>query len=195
MKRRTNALWILVMFCVPPFGWAQIETHWESALEHRLPGIGSHHEDPVQITAEQRTDLSKCLAATRQVQMVANQMARVGRSWGRGRVNYSRDDLLVFADREQALNAALIALTTDHEELLKSLSQTHGRDLAKRLHKLDRLQTKLYTDNAEVARDLGRARPGSGSPELSWDVYALRRAAAKWKAEHKQIARDLDLEM
>lgn len=195
MKRRATTLWVLVMFCLPTLGWAQIGAHWENALEHRLPGIGLRHGDPIQITTEQRTDLAKCLAATRQVQMVANRMAQVGRSWGRGRVNYSREDLLVFAEREQALNAALIALTTDHEELLKSLSQAHARDLAKRLHKLDQLQAKLYTENAEVVRDLGRARPGSGSPELSWDVYALRKAAAKWKAEHKQIARDLDLEM
>lgn len=195
MKRRANALWILALFCVPSLAWAQIRTHWDNALVHRLPGFSSGHRDPVQVTTEQRTDLANCMAATQRVQMIVDQMTTVGEPWSRGRLNYSRHDLMILSDREEALSAALITLTTDHGRLLRSLAQTHDRNVAKRLQKLDRLQERLYSGNSAIARDLTHARSGPRSPELSWDVYAVRKAASKWRTVHEQIARDLDLAM
>ena len=177
MKRRANALWILALFCVPSLAWAQIRTHWDNALAHRLPGFSLGLRNPMQVKTDQRTDLAKCMAATRQVQMIVDQMTTVGEPWSRGRLNYSRHDLLILSDREEALSAALITLTTDHVRLLKSLAQTHDRNVARHLQKLDLLRKKLFSGSSEIARDLTHARPGPRSPELSWDVYAVRKAA------------------
>jgi hypothetical protein len=195
MKIPVKALWALVLSCAPALAFAQNGEGWEHTIGRHLPGNRSRHAHLIQVTKEQRIDLANCMTATKQVEQIVDQMARMGSQWGRGRVSYSRHDLTVFSHRKQALDAALIALTTAHEELRKNLDELHDRALDKRLQKLDRLRAKLDSGSSEIGRDLATARPGPWSMELSWDVYAVRKAANKWHAEHEQIARDLDLAM
>ncbi len=195
MRRHLKVLWLLALFCAPPFTLAQTGAGWEYALIPHLPGVSSRHGGPAEVTNDQRMDLAHCIATVKQVAVIVNQMSRVGAPWGRGHMNYSRHDLTVLSDRERALDTALIALATTHEALRKNLIELHDRTIEKRLQKLDRLQAKLYSDRTQISRDLAAARPGPGSPELSWDVYALRKSAHKWQAEHEQIARELELAM
>lgn len=195
MRRHLKVLWLLALFCAPPFTLAQTGAGWEHALVPHLPGVSSRHGGPIQVTNDQRLDLAHCSTTAKQVAMIVDQMTRVGTPWGRGHLNYSRHDLTVLSDREQALDTALVALTTTHEDLRKNLGELHDRTIEKRLQKLDRLQAKLYSDRTQISRDLAAPRPGPGSPELSWDVYALRKSAHKWQAEHEQIARELELAM
>ncbi len=195
MKTPLKAFCVLVLSCAPLLALAQIGAGWEHALVPHLPGVSTHHEHSIQITKDQRTDLASCMAATEQVEQIVDQMTRMGNRWGRGRVTYSRHDLMVLSEREQALDAALSTLTTAHEELRRNLVEVRDQAIEKRLQKLDRLQTKLYSGSSQIGRDLASARPGPGSPEVSWDVNAVRTAANKWQAEHKQIARELELAM
>lgn len=196
MRRHLKVIWLLALFCVQPITFAQTGASWEHALIPHLPSVSSRHGGPpIQVTNAQRMDLAHCIATVKQVAMIVDQMMRVGTPWGRGHLNYSRHDLAVLSDREQALDTALIALTTTHEDLRKNLAVLHDRTIEKRLQKLDRLQAKLNSDRTQTSRDLAAARPGPGSPELSWDVYALRKSAHKWQAEHEQIARELEIAM
>ena len=195
MKYLMKIMRAFVLLSATPLVYAQAGPDWTHLLVHPLPGIGSPLVNPIQVTSDQSTDLAKCMAETKQVQNIVDQMSRIGRPWGRGHIDYSHHDLLVFAEREQALTAAIIALTTAHGELHKNLAEIHDRNLEKHLQKLDRLQAKLYSGSSQIGRDLSAARPGPWSVELSWDVYAVRKAANEWHAEHEQIARELDLAM
>lgn len=186
---------MFVLCSTMPLAAAQTRPAWTHLLDHHLPGIGSRHVNLIQVSSGQRSDLVKCMAEARRVQRIGDQMSSIGRPWGRGRVDYSRHDLLVFSERERALNEAIFALATAHEQLRKNLAEIHDQNLEKHLQKLGRVQAKLYSTRSQIAHDLARAHPGSGSPELSWDVYALRKASAKWAGEHNLIAHDLDLEM
>lgn len=195
MKIPVKALWALVLSCAPALAFAQNGAGWEHTIGRHLLGNRSRHAHLIQVTKEQRIDLANCMRATKQVEQIVDQMARMGSQWGRGRVSYSRHDLTVFSHRKQALDAALIALATSHEELRKNLDELRDRTFDKRLQKLERLQMRLDSGSSQISRDLAAARPGSLSMELSWDVYAVRKAANKWHAEHEQIARKLDLAM
>lgn len=195
MKRLMNILCLLALSCAAPFALAQPGSQLMRSFDHHLPGIGSRQVHRVQVTNSQRDDLANCMAAIKKVQRIVDQMTRIGRPWGRGHIDYSRNDLAALSGREQALETALIALATTHEELRKSLVELHDPAVEKRLLKLDRLQTKLYSGSTQFGHDLAAARPGPGVPELTWDVYALKKTTDKWQAEHKQIARGLDLAM
>jgi hypothetical protein len=195
MKRLIIGIQVFLLCSTMPLAVAQTGTTWAHLFEHHLPGISSRHPNLIQVTDNQRTHLANCMAEARQVERIVDQMSKIGRPWGRGRTDYSRHDLLVFSEREQTLNTAIFDLTTAHEQLRKNFADIHDRNLEEHLQKLGRVQAKLYSSRSQIAHDLARTHPGSGSPELSWDVDALRKAAAKWTGEHKQIAHDLDLEM
>lgn len=192
MKIYAKALCVLALSCASSLALAQTGAGWERVLIPHLPGMTSRHADLIQVTSDQRMDLKNCMAATKQVEQIVNQMARIGSPWSRGRVNYSRRDLMVLAQREQELYAALNTLTTVHEELRNSLAEVRDPAIAKRLNKLDRLEAKLHSGSAQIGHDLASARPGPWSHEVSWDVDAVRNTANKWQAEHKQIAREMD---
>lgn len=140
-------------------------------------------------------DLANCMRTTKQVQLIIDQMTRVGTPLSRGRVNYSSRDLVVLSERELELYAALNTLTTVHEELRNSLGEAHDLAIAKRLNKLDRLEAKLRSGSAQIGHDLASVRPGPWSHEVSWDVDAVRNTANKWQAVHEQLAKELDLAM
>jgi hypothetical protein len=172
---------------------AQPRSEWGHSILHHLPGIHSHGKTLTRVTPDQRRDLARCFKTTARIEKIANQMARVGHRRGHHRVDYTSKDLLVLKGRERALKVALTAMTTDHDAFIKSLSHVRNRDIAKRIHRLHRLQVTLHSDNSKVAHDLISTRPGTGSVSLPWDVNTLGRAVAKWKAEHTEIARDLEL--
>ena len=195
MKILVNLLCLLALSCGAPLALALSGSQLMRSIEHRVPGVGSRQMHLVQVTNLQRNDLATCMTATKQVQQIVDQMTRIGRPWGRGHVDYSRQDLVALSNREQALDAALSALTTSHSELRKSLAGLNDRAVEKRLQKLELLRAKLYSGSSQIGRDLSVAQPGPGSPELSWDVYAVKKAANRWQAAHKQIARELDLAM
>lgn len=195
MKHLMKIMHLFVLFSAMPLVYAQARPDWTRLLVRRLPGIGSRHVNLIQIADDQRTDLANCMAETKQIQNIVDQMSKIGRPWGRGHIDYSHHDLLVFAEREQALNAAIIALTTAHGELHKNLAEIHDRNLEKHLQKLDRLQAKLYSGSSQIGRDLAAARLGPWSANLAWDIYAVKNVTNKWHAEHKQIARELELSM
>jgi hypothetical protein len=195
MKSFVNVLFLLALSCGAPLALAQSGSQLMRSFEHRVPGVGSRQMHLVQVTNSQRNDLTTCMAATKQVEQIVDQMTRIGRPWGRGHMDYSRQDLMALSNREQVLDAALSALTTSHDELRKSLAGLSDRAVEQRLQKLERLRAKLYSGSSQIGRDLSAARPGPGSPELSWDVYAVKKAANRWQAAHKQIARELDLVM
>ena len=195
MKSFVNVLCLLALSCGAPLAFAQSGSQLMRSFEHRVPGVGSRQMHLVQVTNSQRDDVETCMAATKQVQQIVDQMTRIGRPWGRGHMDYSRQDLMALSSREQMLDAALSAMTNAHNELRKSLAGLNNRAVEKRLQKLERLRAKLYSGSAQIGRDLSAARPGPGSPELSWDVYAVKKAANRWQAAHQQIARELDLAM
>ena len=194
MKRLIKGIYISVL-CIMPLANAQTGPKWAHLFDRRLLGSGSHHLSLIQTTENQRIDLANCIAQATRVQRIADQMRRIGNHWGRGHIDLSRQDLLDLSEGEQMLNAEIRVLTATHEGLSRTLVEVHDRNLEKRLHKLDRLQTKLLSGSAQVSHDLATARPGPGSPELSWDVNAVTNTASKWRAEHEQIAKYLDLAM
>lgn len=195
MKSFVNVLCLLALSCGAPLALAQSGSQLMRSFEHRVPGVGSRQMHLVQVTNSQRDDVETCMAATKQVQQIIDQMTRIGRPWGRGHMDYSRQDLMALSNREQSLDAGLGAMTNAHNELRKSLAGLNDRAGEKRLQKLERLRAKLYSGSSQIGRDLSAARPGPGSPELSWDIYAFKKAANRWQAAHKQIARELDLAM
>lgn len=186
---------LVALFCVVPLALAQSGSQLMRSFEHHVAGIGSHHMHLIQVTNNQRADLANCMAETKQVQEIVDQMIRIGHPWGRGHVDYSRRDLVVFSNRLQELDAALIAQTTAHEEFQKSLAELRDQAIEKNLQKLNRLQAKLNSSSLQLGRDFAAARPGPVSPQLSWDVFALRKVAGKWQAAHAGIAKELDLAM
>lgn len=192
MKSFLKVLCVIVLSCAAPLTFAQSGQSLLRPFGHHVRGLGSRHLHLVQVTDSQREDLANCVAAIKQVQRIINQMSQIGSHWGRGRINYSSSDLAFFSDREQALKEALTALETNHEALRKDLASFHDRSLDKSLRTLKRLKAKLNSDSAQIDRDLVTARPGPWSPELSWDVDAVRKAANKMQAELEQIARKLD---
>lgn len=193
MKSFLKVLCVIALSCAAPLTFAQSGQGLLRPFGHYVPGLGSRHLQLVQVTDSQHEDLANCVAAIKQVQRIVNQMSQIGSHWGRGRINYSRSALAFFSDREQALKEALTALETNHEALRKDLAGFHDPSLDKSLRTLKRLQAKLNSDSAQIDRDLVTARPGPWSPELSWDVHAVRNAANKVHAELEQIARKLDL--
>jgi len=195
MKSFVNVLCLIALSCGAPLALAQSGSSLMRSFGHRVPGVGSRQMHLVQVTNSQRDDLATCMAATKQVEQIVDQMTRIGHPWGRGHMDYSGQDLVALSNREQVLDAALSALTTAHNELRKSLAGLNDRAVEKRLQKLERLRVKLNSGSSQIGRDLSGARPGPGSPELSWDVYVVKKAANRWQAVHKQIARELDLAM
>lgn len=195
MKNVVNVLCLLALFCATPLVLAQSGSQLMHSFEHHLPGIGSRQMQVVGVTNSQRADLANCMAEAKQVQRIVDQMTQIGHPWGRGRISYSGQDLTVLLDRKHALDASLIALATSHRELRKDLVEVNDRAIGKRLLKLTRLEARLHSGSLQIDHDLTTARPGPGSPDLSWDLYALSKTAKKWQAEHRQIARELDLAM
>ena len=192
MKGFLKVLCVIAMSCAAPLTFAQSGQSLLRPFGHYVPGLASPHLHLVLVPYSQHEDLANCVAAIKQVQQIVNQMTRIGSHWGRGRINYSPSDLAFFSDREQALKEALTALETNHEALRRDLAGLHDRSLDKSLRTLKRLQAKLNSDSAQIDRDLATARPGPWSPELSWDVDAVRKAANKVHAELERIARKLD---
>lgn len=192
MKCFLNALCTIVLSSAVPLTFALSGQRLVFPLADQVPSLGSRHLHFVQLNDSQREDLANCVAAIKQVQQIVNQMTRIGSHWGRGRINYSRSDLAFFSDREQALKEALTALETNHEALRKDFAGLHDRSLDKSLRTLKRLQVKLNSDSAQIDRDLVTARPGPWSPELTWDVNAVRKSANKVLTKFEQIARKLD---
>ncbi len=192
MKSFLKVLCMIALSCAAPLTFAQSGQSLLRPFGHHVPGLGSRHLHLVQVTDSQREDLANCVAAIKQVQQIVNQMTRIGSHRGRGRINYSRSDLAFFSDREQALKEALTALATGHGALRKDLAGFHDRSLDKSLRTLERLQGKLDSGSSQLDHDLATARPGPWSPELSWDVDAVRKAAKKMQAELEQITRKLD---
>lgn len=192
MRSFLKVLCVIALSCAAPLSFAQSGQGLLRPFGHYVPGLGSRHLQLVQVTDSQREDLANCVAAIKQVQQIVNQMTPIGSHWGRGRINYSRSDLAFFSDREQALKEALTALETNHEALRKDFAGLHDRSLDKSLQTLKRLQVKLNSDSAQIDRDLVTARSGPWSPELTWDVNAVRKSANKVLTKFERIARKLD---
>ena len=143
MKSFVNVLCLLALACGAPLALAQSGSQLMRSFEHRVPGVGSRQMHLVQAANSQRDDLKTCMAATKQVQQIVDQMTRIGRPWGRGHMDYSRQDLMALSNREQVLDAALSALTTAHSELRKSLVGLNDRAVEKHLQKLERLRASV----------------------------------------------------
>jgi hypothetical protein len=144
-------------------------------------------------TNDQRVALAKCMEATEQVGIQVSDMQAMGRPWGRGRIGYSKNDLVILSDYRDELRLALSNLAAVHQEFLKRLSEAQEQRLEQPLRKLDRLQVKLNVRMSEIDHDLLIAEPGPDSSGISWDVNELKRAADKWLSEHRKIGKEIGI--
>lgn len=144
-------------------------------------------------TNDQRVALAKCMKATEQVRIHASEMRAMGRPWGRGRIGYSKNDLVILSDHRDELRLALSKLAAVHQEFLKGLSEAQEQRLEQRLRKLDQLQAELNVRISEIDRDLLKAEPGPDSSGISWDVDGIQRAADKWRSQHRKIEKEMGI--
>lgn len=145
-------------------------------------------------TNDQRMALAKCLKATDRVRIQTSQMQAVRRPWGRGRIGYSKNDLVALSDYRDELKLALSNLAAVHREFLRGLSEAEEQRLDQRLRKLDHLQEVFGSKIAEFDHDLLKTEPGPDSTGIVWDVNSLKRAADKWQSEHQKISQELSLQ-
>lgn len=145
-------------------------------------------------TNDQGVALAKCMDATQQVRLHGSQMQAIGRPWGRGRIGYSKNDLVALSDHRDELKQALTKLAAVHQEFLMRLSEAQEKSVEPRLRKLDRLQTEMSFKLSELDHDLLRADPGPDSTGITWDINGLNSAADKWRSEHKKISKELNLQ-
>ena len=163
MKIFVNVLCLLALSCGAPLALAQSGSQLMHSFEHRVPGVGSRQMHLVQITNSQRDDVETCMAATKQVQQIVDQMTRIGRPWGRGHMDYSRQDLMALSSREQVLDAALSAMTNAHNELRKSLAGLNDRAVQKRLQKLEHFSYCCRAWNGSLNQALASSAVSCGS--------------------------------
>ncbi len=144
-------------------------------------------------TNDQRVALAKCMKATEQVRIHASEMQAMGRPWGRGRLGYSTNDLVILSDYRDELRLALSNLAAVHQEFLKGLSEAQEQRLEQPLRKLEHLQAELSVRMSEFDHDLLKAEPGPDSSGISWDVNGLKRVADKWRSEHRKMEKQMGL--
>ena len=136
---------------------------------------------------DQRLALAKCMKATEQVRVLASDMQATGRPWGRGRIGYSKNDLVILSDYRDEFRLAVSNLAAIHQELLKGFSEAQEQRLEQPLRKLDHLQSELSSRMSEFDRDLRKTEPGPDSTGIAWDVSGLKRVAEKWSSEHRKM--------
>ena len=173
-----------LLFVQPSNSWA------EQSYRAKFGRPSTMEEKTVGVTDAQRMALAKCMEATEQVLMQASQMQTMGRPF-RGRISYSRNDLVILSDYREELNQALTNLTAVHLEFLKGLSEAQEKRLDQRLRKLDHLQAELSSRMSEIDHDFLKAEPGPDSSGFAWDLSALKRAADKWLSEHRKIEKEM----
>jgi chromosome segregation ATPase len=144
-------------------------------------------------TDDQGMTFARCMEATARVRTVIGQMGRAGTPWNRSRLSYSRGDLQSLSSHKEQLEAALADLEAVHQAFLKELTDDQKSGLERHLVKLDHLQAKLNSEIPQIDHDLKAAKPGPGSPNISWDVNAMKTAAGKWHAEHKRIGKEMGI--
>lgn len=145
-------------------------------------------------TNAQRAAFANCMQATDQVRIQASHMQAMGRPWGRGRIGYSKNDLVALSDYRNELKLALSNLAAVHQDFLKGLSEAEQQRVDQRLRKLDHLQAEFSSKIAEFDHDLAKTEPGPDSTGIAWDVNSLKRVADKWQSEHKKISKELGLQ-
>jgi len=149
--------------------------------------------DPAASANDHRLALAKCMKATEQVRILASDMQATGRPWGRGRIGFSKNDLVILSDYRDELRLAVSNLAAVHQELLKGLSEAQEQRLEQPLLKLDHLQSELSSRMSEFDRDLRKTEPGPDSTGIAWDVSGLKRVAEKWSSEHRKMEKKMEL--
>ena len=188
-----------LLFAQPGTSWAE---QWyrakfgrpsptEEARPNSVKQPSTMEEKTVGVTDNQRVALAKCMEATEQIRIEASQLQAIRRPWGRGRVGYSKNDLVAISDYREEINQALTHLAAVHQEFLNGLSEAQEKSLEQRLRKLDHLQTELSFRMSEIDHDLLKAQPGPDTTGISWDVDGLKRAADKWRSEHRKIEKEM----
>lgn len=170
------------------------EARLNAAKQTRSKSTGTAPNDLAAPRNDQRMALARCMKATDQVRTQANQMQAVGRPWGRGRIGYSKNDLVALSDYRDELELALSNLAAVHQEFVKGLSEAEEQRLDQRLRKLNHLQAEFSSKIAEFDHDLLKTEPGPDSTGIVWDVNSLKRAADKWQSEHQKISKELSLQ-
>lgn len=149
---------------------------------------------PAAPTNDQRAALDKCMKATDQVRIRTSQMQAIGRPWGRGRIGYSKNDLVALSDYRDDLKLALSNLAAVHQEFVKGLSEAEEQKFNQRLRKLNHLQAEFSSKIAEFDHDLLKTEPGPDSTGIVWDVNSLKRTTDKWQSEHQKISKELSVQ-
>lgn len=189
MRPTTKAMFTFLLMVSAPFAIAQRG----GATMH----IGHPHdpgrESTLKATADERVALSKCMDASKRLDLAIRRMPRIGSPWSRSRLSYTARDLGELSDLRQQFEEELTALSKIHEELRKELTDVQVSQLKRRLNKLDRLEAQMNSGVGELERDLMRAKPGPASPNISWDVNSIKRAADKWRSEHRKIAKEMGI--
>ena len=187
MKITIREIASLLLFLAVPIASAQRG----GGGEHIGHSHGPVRDQMLNATVDQRTAIGKCLEATELARQTAGKMPQIGSPWSRSRRTYSNRDLSALLDLSGQFEAAVANLEETHQGFVKELTDHQASELKRHLEKLDQLEVKMNSSASQLNRDLAAAKPGPNSPNISWDVDSIKRAADKWRAEHRKIAKEM----